>query len=567
MVKPRSGTSTSCAPCESAFRELPLAAYNVSGSTRWSRLRRRTVARRERGRSRADDRHPECGRGSRRQYHETGAAGVAAEPAVKARSTTGPRRTRSKASTVPSTGFRRRRDDVARQAPLHAAPRIRPARTTPPLDVCAGRGSARAVLYEDVTIRPDVALLTLSEAPEAFVSDSRSFLQSSRSPRSSRSPSSPWLGQPTLGYEQDLERRSSSGRADESSTPRRFRGRWYPLPPRRLVRAAVAPVAGHDPDGDGGGRHGLRARRSRLRHPLAARPRPRDNDFVVGLLGRTCTRSRSSSSAMRKTSRRRSISSGSGRSSSGGWRGRAALPEDLPAESRFEARPSAPRHAGRYQPAYRAIRERTRCRGDPHPELAAQVTLLPIDRSTSMRNRLFGHPSPLVGMGLELDFVKGDGRASATRSRRRATSITRHASRGGDDGGDARGHSIVRRELDPRGVPVIAFAGAHVHARELRDRGRLVEGLREDEGVHALRAGCVEAAPREARHGAGRLPARAGRGGRSGAAGLRLVGRPGARARGLPPLRRAAQPRAVRQGERRRSAGDQLRSRRKPLSR
>ena len=85
------------------------------------------------------------------------------------------------------------------------------------------------------------------------------------------------------------------------------------------------------------------------------------------------------------------------------------------------------RQAGRYQPAYRAIREQhSMLEVIRTPELAAQVTLLPVDSFGLDAAIVFSDIlPPLVGMGLDLDFVKGDGpRDRATRSRLRATSTS-----------------------------------------------------------------------------------------------------------------------------------------------
>ena len=69
------------------------------------------------------------------------------------------------------------------------------------------------------------------------------------------------------------------------------------------------------------------------------------------------------------------------------------------------------RQAGRYQPGYRAIRERhSLLEVIGTPELAAQVTLLPIDSFGLDAAIVFSDIlPPLVGMGLDLDFVQGDG--------------------------------------------------------------------------------------------------------------------------------------------------------------
>jgi uroporphyrinogen decarboxylase len=96
------------------------------------------------------------------------------------------------------------------------------------------------------------------------------------------------------------------------------------------------------------------------------------------------------------------------------------------------------------------------------PELAAQVTLLPIDSFGLDAAIVFSDIlPPLVGMGLELDFVQGDGPVI-----RNPVSSTRDADLLGTPpaeetmAGTLEAIRIVRRELESRGVPVIGFAGA-----------------------------------------------------------------------------------------------------------
>jgi len=121
------------------------------------------------------------------------------------------------------------------------------------------------------------------------------------------------------------------------------------------------------------------------------------------------------------------------------------------------------RQAGRYQPAYRAIREKHSMLEVIHtPELAAQVTLLPIDSFGLDAAIVFSDIlPPLVGMGLELDFVKGDGPRIAN-----PVTTTRDVDLLGTPPaeetmqGTLEAIRIVRRELESRGVPVIGFAGA-----------------------------------------------------------------------------------------------------------
>jgi uroporphyrinogen decarboxylase len=121
------------------------------------------------------------------------------------------------------------------------------------------------------------------------------------------------------------------------------------------------------------------------------------------------------------------------------------------------------RQAGRYQPAYRAIREQhSMLEIIRTPELAAQVTLLPIDAFGLDAAIVFSDIlPPLVGMGLELDFVKGDGPVIVN-----PISTTRDVDLLGTPPatetmtGTLEAIRIVRRELEPRDVPVIGFAGA-----------------------------------------------------------------------------------------------------------
>ena len=105
---------------------------------------------------------------------------------------------------------------------------------------------------------------------------------------------------------------------------------------------------------------------------------------------------------------------------------------------------------------------------------------------------------------------------------------------------------LVRRELEPRDVPVIGFAGAPftlasyaIEGGTSRDFTKTKAFMLSEPAAWKRLLGKLVTVQ------ADYLLAQA-RGGRAGAAGVRLVGRPRARARGLPPLRRAAQPRALR---------------------
>ncbi len=121
------------------------------------------------------------------------------------------------------------------------------------------------------------------------------------------------------------------------------------------------------------------------------------------------------------------------------------------------------RQAGRYQPEYRAIREQhSMLEVIRTPELAAQVTLLPVDAFGFDAAIIFSDIlPPLVGMGLELDFVKGEGPEISN-----PITTTRDVDMLGTPPaqetmqGTLEAIRLVRAELEPRGVPVIGFAGA-----------------------------------------------------------------------------------------------------------
>jgi uroporphyrinogen decarboxylase len=121
------------------------------------------------------------------------------------------------------------------------------------------------------------------------------------------------------------------------------------------------------------------------------------------------------------------------------------------------------RQAGRYQPEYRAIREKHSMLEVIHtPELAAQVTLLPVDAFEVDAAIVFADIlPPLVGMGLDLDFVKGDGpRIGNPISSTRDVDLLGTPPAVETLAGTLEAIRIVRAELDARDVPVIGFAGA-----------------------------------------------------------------------------------------------------------
>ena len=121
------------------------------------------------------------------------------------------------------------------------------------------------------------------------------------------------------------------------------------------------------------------------------------------------------------------------------------------------------RQAGRYMPEYRALRERhSMLELVRTPELAAQVTLMPVNAFDLDAAIVFSDIlPPLVGMGLDLDFVKGDGpRIANPLASARDVDLLAAPPAEETMEGTLEAIALVRRELEPRGVPVIGFAGA-----------------------------------------------------------------------------------------------------------
>ena len=120
------------------------------------------------------------------------------------------------------------------------------------------------------------------------------------------------------------------------------------------------------------------------------------------------------------------------------------------------------RQAGRYMADYRALRERYSlldiCR---EPELAVAVTLQPVDVIDVDAAILFSDLLlPFAPMGLEFDFVKGEG-PSIAHPIRHASDVRRLRT---VEPRQALGHvlmtiALLRRELEQK-VPLIGFGGA-----------------------------------------------------------------------------------------------------------
>ncbi len=144
-----------------------------------------------------------------------------------------------------------------------------------------------SVLYEDVNDPTGVALLTLSEAPEAFVSEYRAFLQSSLFAELTPKPELTMLGRTyAIGYEQDLEETLVGRPRRRVLDPALPWAIWYPL--RRAGsfeqlsrREQDTVLMEHGGVGMAFGRAGLGYDIRLACHGLDRD----DNDFVVGLLG------------------------------------------------------------------------------------------------------------------------------------------------------------------------------------------------------------------------------------------------------------------------------------------
>jgi uroporphyrinogen decarboxylase len=121
------------------------------------------------------------------------------------------------------------------------------------------------------------------------------------------------------------------------------------------------------------------------------------------------------------------------------------------------------RQAGRYMPEYRAVREKvTMLEAIRSPEIATEITLQPINAFELDAAIIFADIlTPLIGMGINLDFIKGEGPhienpIRATRDvDMLATPPTEEALPFA-----IKAIELTTAELTPRGVPLIGFCGA-----------------------------------------------------------------------------------------------------------
>jgi uroporphyrinogen decarboxylase len=121
------------------------------------------------------------------------------------------------------------------------------------------------------------------------------------------------------------------------------------------------------------------------------------------------------------------------------------------------------RQAGRYMQEYRDLR---RSYGIleiiKSPELACEVTLQPLNAFDLDAAIIFADIlPPLEGMGLELEFIKGEGPVIHNPVRTRADVLALRTPPPEDSlGFTLQALSLVRQELDSRKIPLIGFSGA-----------------------------------------------------------------------------------------------------------
>lgn len=161
------------------------------------------------------------------------------------------------------------------------------ASNTPELVSALESARVEGVLYEDVNDPAGVALLTLSETPDRFVAELRSFLQAPPFAELEAKPELTMLGRTyALGYEDDLDETLVERPRRTVLEPELRWAIWYPL--RRsgsfeqLSRKEQnAILMEHGGVGMSFGRAGLGYDIRLACHGLDTN----DNDFVVGLLG------------------------------------------------------------------------------------------------------------------------------------------------------------------------------------------------------------------------------------------------------------------------------------------
>lgn len=121
------------------------------------------------------------------------------------------------------------------------------------------------------------------------------------------------------------------------------------------------------------------------------------------------------------------------------------------------------RQAGRYLPEYRAVREKHSMLDVIRtPELACEVTLQPLRRFELDAAIIFADIlNPLIGMGMQLDFIENEGPKIANPIRS-AADVERLIVPSAEENVPytLKAISMTSRELNPRGIAVLGFSGA-----------------------------------------------------------------------------------------------------------
>ncbi|HEX2916773.1 MAG TPA: uroporphyrinogen decarboxylase [Chloroflexia bacterium] len=121
------------------------------------------------------------------------------------------------------------------------------------------------------------------------------------------------------------------------------------------------------------------------------------------------------------------------------------------------------RQAGRYMPEYRAVRSRvSMLEAIRSPELAFEITMQPINAFELDAAIIFADIlTPLIGMGINLDFVKGEG-PQIDNPLRTTRDVDMLAVPAAEDTMPFALEAIrmTAAELTPRNIPLIGFCGA-----------------------------------------------------------------------------------------------------------
>jgi ferrochelatase len=122
------------------------------------------------------------------------------------------------------------------------------------------------------------------------------------------------------------------------------------------------------------------------------------------------------------------------------------------------------RQAGRYMPEYRAVRaNQSMLETIFNPQLAAEITLQPINAFGFDAAIIFADIlPPLMGMGLQLEFVQGVGPRleNALSSPADIDQLATPPASATELANTLEAIKLVTAELTPRGIPLIGFAGA-----------------------------------------------------------------------------------------------------------